>query len=408
MAADPKFVADACASNVMSLSELTLRIQRNETMAADMLAAPEYHTVNLSHNICDDFQMLDAITLRYEAQIIDRWTKKTFTQRKKMLLAAWPGMAKEHRPDREEYAERSWLSPKDATVAEHIVQPFINQEDFIESNTLLVFLHARGRMPPWEFAASKLEFSLKHSWFFGGCEDTTWCTTTQIQFTENMKPNTYDDKYSFCARRGFQMLLMQKRILAFLHTCARQLLSDKSDKVLLDAPIQDPPINIHPVEDESKDYESFTDMLLKAPCQGMKLDELLATSSNELYYPEHEVRTSDTVEAMRTAEQNLDGFCAAIDSRYEGKAGVAQHDAIRSYLENSAEMHRTLPWTEGSENLVVPVKASHEEQQSLPHDKASQITGTFDRIPLIDRVKPKTRGNTDPGFDMADVDKPAR
>lgn len=172
----------------MDLCELTFRIQRNDTIAPEMLDALEHHTASLSQNICDIFQTLNAIMLRHEALTIDRWTRKTDVQRKKILLAAWPGMAKEHRPDREEFSRR-WVSAKDGTVAEYVVYPFsksamesrvhnpltilaVNQEDLITPNALLIFLHARGRMAPWEFAAIELEFSPKLSLFFGGCNDT--------------------------------------------------------------------------------------------------------------------------------------------------------------------------------------------------------------------------------------------
>lgn len=135
--------------------------------------------------------------------------------------------------------------------------------------------------------------------------------------------------------------------------------------------------------------------------------ELTIVFNNQISYPEHEVRSQDTVEALRTAEQNLNDFWSAIDAHYEEKTGLAQHEAMRSCLEKSGEMHRISPRIEDSENLTEPVKVSDKERPRLSHDKASQITGTFDRMSLIEKVKTKTRGNADPAYGIVDGDESA-
>lgn len=115
----------------------------------------------------------------------------------------------------------------------------------------------------------------------------------------------------------------------------------------------------------------------------------------QLHYPEHKKRGPDIVAAMRKAEANLDRFWAAIDSHYENKTGLAQHRIIQDCLEEHGRMHRTAPWDGAIANKTKLTKPlDHEYQPILDqlHDKDVQITGAFNRMAVVDKIKPKTRG----------------
>ena len=206
-------------------------------------------------------------------------------------------MSKDHLPDIEERWKQN-LRSSDGTIPDHFVWLFstslakvskqkraklcsVNQEDLTTPKTLLVFLNSRGRMTPWEFAAIEMEFSPGLTVLFDGCTDQTLCTSITIDFTEAVDPSIYgklnrnsegsserrrsDDKYSICARRAFQMLLIQQRILAYLLACARAILHDNTDVELLQSPVQETLPIIQIVTGTRTDHTSFTEVLNMAP-----------------------------------------------------------------------------------------------------------------------------------------------
>jgi hypothetical protein len=139
-------------------------------------------------------------------------------------------------------------------------------------------------MRPWDFAAIELDFSPWLEMTIEGCADQTLCDTLTIEFTEAVDPNIYgklnrcskgkdepnghDKKYRICARRAFQILLMQRRILSFLLACATEILHDKTEMELLHSPVLDVPLSIQPFETARNQQTSFTSVLNMAPYRG--------------------------------------------------------------------------------------------------------------------------------------------
>jgi hypothetical protein len=119
-------------------------------------------------------------------------------------------------------------------------------------------------MRPWEFAAIELDFSPRLEMAIKGCADQTLCDTLTIEFTEAVdpgiygklnrcskgtdKPSEHGKKYKICARRAFQILLMQQRILSFLLVCDTEILHDKTEMELLHSPVLDVPPSIQTFE----------------------------------------------------------------------------------------------------------------------------------------------------------------
>ncbi|XPS76251.1 hypothetical protein M3J07_008304 [Ascochyta lentis] len=276
----------ADGNQMMSLGELTARLHRNETVNPAMMDALGAHDATLSQSICADYEALNSIVIRHEALLRQRWVKKTVVQRRKILLAAWPNMPEAHRPDdgtATEWAKQS-IWPEHGGLLDLFTYPFINQEDLTAPRTLLVFLNARARKTPWEFAAIEMEFSPVLIMALEACSDETLCKSTRIHFTEAVDPTTYGkvrktanssskhcdtkDGYDLCARRFFQVLLIQQRILAFLLACARAILHNLTDDLLLNGPVQaEPPIAELLVEKHAE-HSSFTDILNLAPYRG--------------------------------------------------------------------------------------------------------------------------------------------
>ncbi|KAJ4991669.1 hypothetical protein SVAN01_02784 [Stagonosporopsis vannaccii] len=286
----------------MSLRELTARLHRNCKPTPTLINALAVHASALSQHICTDFKTLNSIVLRHEALIRQRWMKKTVAQRRKILLAAWPNMPKEHRPDKDlATAAACILREADGYIPDHFTWPFsktttnchqkpahphsVNQEDLVAQKTLLLLLNSRARKAPWEFAAFEADFSPILKLTFDGCKDHEFCNTTTMEFTEAVDPTTYgkvkkingdpsmhckeaSDKYDNCARRSFQALLIQQRILAFLLTCANLILQDLPSDHLLNAPVQEEPPASQIIVDGSMNHTSFTDVLNLAPYRG--------------------------------------------------------------------------------------------------------------------------------------------
>jgi hypothetical protein len=145
-----------------------------------------------------------------------------------------------------------------------------------------LYLNTRGHKTPWEFAAIELEFSPMLA--MNACEDRDFCSSVMIDFTEAVDPSTYgklkrfpDDstencdnhnKYELCARRSFQVLLIQQRILAFLLACTKAILHDTPDDDLLTSPLQEAPPIAQILVDKHAEHTSFTNVLNIAPYRG--------------------------------------------------------------------------------------------------------------------------------------------
>jgi hypothetical protein len=97
-----------------------------------------------SRQIFKHWSSLRNIMGQHEGTIQKRWLKKTGNQRKKIVLAAWPGMAVGHRPDFEAYWKESQEQRVRGTrFREAFIWPYMNVEDLCRGKILLLFLNAR-------------------------------------------------------------------------------------------------------------------------------------------------------------------------------------------------------------------------------------------------------------------------
>ena len=117
----------------------------------------------------------------------------------------------------------------------------------------------------------------------------------------------------------------------------------------------------------------------------------------KLAYPAHKVRNRSNVQAMRTAEATLDRFWECVDTFYEEKTGVSQHEVIRQCILEGGQMQRTPPWEEPLATKPKPMAQPEYVYQPFSrifHNQAMQITGAFDRLAIEEKTKPKTKGST--------------
>ena len=111
---------------------------------------------SLSSTIFGLWNSLKPIVERHEGTIRKRWSKKTREQRKNILLAAWPGMATLHRPDINAFKRKKNTSLQDDVRAAYL-WPYINLDDFSKPKLFLIFLNARARNQPFEFARADID-----------------------------------------------------------------------------------------------------------------------------------------------------------------------------------------------------------------------------------------------------------
>jgi hypothetical protein len=188
-----------------------------------------------AEQIFEDHNTLSRIVDRHEGTIRKRWMKKTSSQKKMLLLKAWPAMPTQHRPDIQAWRQHS--KDKDPYM-----WPYINLEDLMKSKNLLIFLHARGRHQPHDFIHADLEQAA-----FGevsGANKPAFLNEYTMLFHKRTNSTTYgelvswdDDENAFeymmngvgmHPGHGLKALEIQQRIWSFLVTWCELMLSDIS------------------------------------------------------------------------------------------------------------------------------------------------------------------------------------
>lgn len=194
-----------------------------------------------SSSIHASYQTLNDILVRHESTIQRRWSKKTKQQRLSILLKAWPGMATMHRPDfdafRRESVQDRWNGTK---YKERFMWPYINQEDLLKPKSLLLFLNARGRHHPSEFAAADIDamhlglislalaqvFLNGHTMILHGATKSETYGQLLAWDDHPIAADWMDTLTQFQAGEGLLILEAQEKILGFLVNCTQQILHD--------------------------------------------------------------------------------------------------------------------------------------------------------------------------------------
>ena len=233
----------------------------------------------LSKKIFATWNILHSILDRHEGLIRRRWKKKSQGQRKKILLAAWPNMSSSHRPD---YVAMDKETPQELArgtkYRDAYILPYINLEDLVQPNSLLLFLHSRGRQLPDAFAHADIEAG--HLGVVNQAIERPFLNRYTMLFHGRTTPETYgeviswdDDDDAFdllmsnmgkCPGDGLLILEIQSKVLAFLLQCCRLILADIPAASLIgdDAPVLPDP---GPVMADPTAWRSLAAMAEEAP-----------------------------------------------------------------------------------------------------------------------------------------------
>lgn len=143
----------------------------------DELPALRLEIRQTAKQIYENWETLGSIVQRHEATIQRRWTKKSKSKRRELLLTAWPNMAQQHRPDivlennacfpteigkvgRNLLKQRPWERKMcEGSQREALLMPYINLHDLTKTEPLLLMINARARQPPSAFAKRDLQLS---------------------------------------------------------------------------------------------------------------------------------------------------------------------------------------------------------------------------------------------------------
>ncbi|KAJ6191977.1 hypothetical protein J3E72DRAFT_204991 [Bipolaris maydis] len=190
-------------------------------------------TSQYAKQLFKDHDTLLKIVDRHENVLRRRWMKKSRSQKKMILLDAWPDMPSQHRPDIQ--AWRQQLKEKNAYM-----WPSINLEDLTKSQNMLILLHARGRYEPHDFVHTDLEQAS-----FGemsGANTPAFLNGYTMLFHNRKNPDTYgelvswdddEDAFEYMMNgvgmhpgHGLKALEIQQRIWSFLVTWCEVVLND--------------------------------------------------------------------------------------------------------------------------------------------------------------------------------------
>jgi hypothetical protein len=246
---------------------LNLRVVKRQTKAA--VSA-----------IFDHWGRLNWIVQRYEPTLQKRWAKRNGEQRKKILLAAWPNMPANDRPDFDAIQrERDHLRRSNSRYRDAYLFPYINQEDLCKPKNLLLMFHSRGRNLPEVFAFHDLEshrvgctsgvivpgFINEYTMVLTGRK--TRATYGQI-LSWDEHPDAFDMMLSgrgAAPGEGLIVLEIQERLLKFLVRCAELLLQDMKLDQALDVLVVPAP-SLSSIGGESNtEWRSLADAYAEAP-----------------------------------------------------------------------------------------------------------------------------------------------
>ncbi|XP_014559917.1 hypothetical protein COCVIDRAFT_90694, partial [Bipolaris victoriae FI3] len=293
------------------LDELLAKLHRNVCVSPSLVTAIAKHASSLSESICKDYEELNKIVIRREATIRKRWLKKTQTQRRDVLLRAWPNMAETHRPDYTEvngYLKYTKLSnnlrkclgthDKETPPSASQIWPFINLEDLTKPKSLLIFLNARARNVPFMFTLTEEAFSPLA--VMSMCSYEPKLEQYSLQISSETTPTLY--------------------IIGFLAACSKLILHDMDQDMLYCSAIQEEPPSSELDLPSDLGFTNFADTLMVAPYRNRGSVEFLRLRA---YFDALCTNAKDHILALRE------------DPSYFA-------DAFKDICEHSAELIRDL------------------------------------------------------------------
>jgi hypothetical protein len=225
----------------------------------------------MAPRIFQNWETLMKITERYEDVIRRRWSKKSKPKRRDLLLAAWPDMAKGHRPDLAVFKSRRPGQPHEkGSRRDAFMWPYINLEDLSQTEPLLLMINSRGRHPPDAFAHADGTYpTLGH--VSRSIDMPPYLNEYTMAFNGRRTPSSYGQLYAWDGPEdGFELMVSRKHVLPGEGLCILEIqdrlyrfLVDVTKAILHDVPtdpkaLTDPstPIIPEPPSVSSKDNDT--------------------------------------------------------------------------------------------------------------------------------------------------------
>lgn len=206
-------------------------------------------------DIFSSWNALNSLLERYEEVLRKRWGKKTATQRRAILLTAWPNMPATHRPDFQAFKHETTQQRRQGSrFRDCFLIPLINLEDLIKVKTLLLLLNTRGRNQPDIFVNA--DFNAAHLGQVSQAIIPDYLNGYTMLLSGQKEPSTYGQLLSWDENleafdlmssgvgiqpgEGLVVLEVQQKLLRFLVHIVKLILRD----LPLDdmsVPIQPPP-----------------------------------------------------------------------------------------------------------------------------------------------------------------------
>ncbi|KAM0283772.1 hypothetical protein ACHAQH_002362 [Verticillium albo-atrum] len=203
------------------------------------------------------WNQLHDIVARHEATIQNRWSRKSKSKRKALLLEVLPTMPKDHLPDVEAWKKKPKSVIVDKKNADAYLMPYINLEDLSKTEPLLIMLNARARHGPDEFAHS--DVAAYRTGLVTQSIDRPFLNLHVMMFRGRKTPETYGQLYHYDDHEdasewafeakgltpgdGLNCLKIQAKLYDFLHQFCLKLLHDipESDLIGPSYPVTEEP-----------------------------------------------------------------------------------------------------------------------------------------------------------------------
>lgn len=168
----------------------------------------------MAPRIFQNWDTLKKMAERYEDVIRRRWSKKSKPKRRDLLLAAWPDMAKGHRPDFAVFKSRRRGQPTEkGSRRDAFMWPYINLEDLSQTEPLLLMINSRGRHPPDAFAHADGNYpNLGH--VSRSIDMPPYLNEYTMAFNGRRTPSSYGQLYAWDdLEDGFELMVSRKHVL---------------------------------------------------------------------------------------------------------------------------------------------------------------------------------------------------
>jgi hypothetical protein len=230
----------------------------------------EEHASGYVEDIMSDWHDLVQVGRHFEALIRERWIRMTAPKRKNLLLKIRPELPLHHRPDIDERVINACAHQRSAQLGIY-GQPFLNLEDLMRPNSMLLLFHARTQFPPSAFALSDYELARTVNMRPTLLESTRWSMDVTDKYGCLMEWDTEADALTSIQkgdtvhpRVGIQILSLHYSLIAFLDLFVWEIVGDKMKSPLSELSkeeIRDLP----PLSNGDDEYRSLGSIIREDP-----------------------------------------------------------------------------------------------------------------------------------------------